>query len=198
MQFAEQSFVGALNHVLVRSPWALQRLQPFAGLTFRLDASPLRLDAAIATNGLLVAQAQADTTPEVILSLSFSEIPGLLAENGMDKLISRVRIEGNVEFAEALGFVFRNLSWDIEEDLSKVFGDIVARRLVTTGRGLNAAQQRGFEAVQGNIAEYLTEESKLIASRIGLEAWREEIVELRDAVARLDKRIERIGRKGRK
>lgn|SRR5690554_873072 len=196
MQFAEQSFVSALNHVLARSPWALQRLQPFAGFAFRVDATPIRLDAAIAENGLLAAKAQADTAPEVILSLSFSEIPGLLVQDGMDKLISRVRIEGNVEFAETLGFVFRHLDWDIEEDLSTVFGDILARRIVTAGRELNAVHQRGLEAVQGNVAEYLTEESELIASRVALETWREEIVDLRDGVARLEKRIERLGRQG--
>lgn len=193
MEFAEQSFVRAANHVLARSPWALQRLQPFSGGAFRIDASPVCLDAAIAPDGLLVAKSE-DTPPEVTLSLSLSEIPSLLSQ-GMDKLISRVRIEGNVEFAETLGFVFRNLNWDIEEDLSKVFGDIIARRITTTASELHAAQKRSVAAVQGNIAEYLTEESKLIAPRIALNTWRDEVASLRDAVARLDKRIERLSRK---
>src|SRR5690606_2043826 len=66
MKFAEQGFVAAVNHVLVRSPWALERLLPFAGCAFRIDASPVRLDAAIASDGLLV-EAPAETEPEVTL-----------------------------------------------------------------------------------------------------------------------------------
>lgn len=193
--FAGQGFVAAVNHVLARSPWARERLQPFCGQHFRIDASPLTLDAGIDTDGLLRAS-DSQAVPDVILSLPFAEAP-LILSGGMDRLMNRVRISGNAELAEALGFVFRNLSWDVEEDLSRVVGDIPAHRIVGGMRALGAAQKRALEGLSGNLAEYLTEESGLIASRSEIDSFHDEVIRLRDAVARVEKRIDRLGRSTR-
>ncbi|MDX5363026.1 MAG: hypothetical protein LPJ91_02565 [Pseudazoarcus pumilus] len=191
--FVTQGFVAAVNHVLARAPWACERLQPFSAQTFRIDASPLRIDALIGPDGLL-SPATPDSIPDVTLTLPFSEAPTVL-NGGMERLMNRVRISGNAEFAEALGFVFRNLSWDVEEDLSRVIGDIPAHRIVTGARAFGEARARSFEGLSANLAEYLTEEGRLITPRAELEAFREEVRQLRDAAARLDKRIERLQRK---
>jgi ubiquinone biosynthesis protein UbiJ len=188
-----RGFVAAVNHLLARSQWARARLQAFAGQHFRIDANPLQIDAGIADDGLL-ASSSADIAPDVILTLPFAEAPSILAE-GMDRLMNRVRISGNAEFAEALGFVFRNLSWDAEEDLSRFVGDIPAHRIVTGSRALAAAQARAVEGLGGNLAEYLTEESGMVTSRHELEDFGHEVTQLRDAVARLDKRIGRLRRR---
>ena len=100
------------------------------------------------------------------------------------------------EVAEALGFVFRHLRWDAEEDLSRVLGDIAAHRLVDGGRRFAAEGRRSLERAGGGVAEYLTEEAPLLVPRSALPAFAQEVVALRDAVARLDKRIARI-EKGR-
>ena len=52
--------------------------------------------------------------------------------------------------------------------------------------------RRGLERASGNVAEYLTEESTLLVPRRALPAFAEEVVALRDAVARLDKRVARL------
>lgn len=196
MNFVEQGFAAAVNHVLARSPWATERLQAFAGQHFRIDATPVVIDAAIGADSLLAA-AVPERAPDVTLTLPFAELPMLLA-GGMDRLMNRVRIDGNAEFAEALGFVFRNLSWDVEEDLSKLVGDIPAHRLVAGARELRAAQARTAEALAGNLGEYLTEESGLIAARGDIEAFRDGIAVLRDGVARAEKRIERLSQPPKK
>lgn len=188
--FFAQGFVAAVNHVLARSPWARERLQPFAGQQFRIDASPFTLDASVSIDGVL-ASASETAEPDVILCLPLAEAPTVLS-GGMDRLMNRVRISGNAEFAEALGFVFRNLSWDVEEDLSRVVGDIPAHRFVSGARALGSMQARAFEGLSGNLAEYLTEESGMIAARSEVEDFRDDVTRLRDAVARLDKRISRL------
>lgn len=190
-----QGFVAAVNHALVRSPWARERLQPFCGQHFRIDASPLTLEACISADGLLIAPT-VPAVPDVTLSLPFAEAP-LVLSGGMDRLMNRVRISGNAELAETLGFVFRNLSWDVEEDLSKVVGDIPAHRLASGARALGAAQKRALEGLGGNLAEYLTEDGGLIAARAEIEGFRDDVTQVRDAVARLEKRIERLSRKAR-
>jgi ubiquinone biosynthesis protein UbiJ len=51
------------------------------------------------------------------------------------------------------------------------------------------SKDAGLRAAQG-AAEYWTEESPLIASRVKVEDFVREVSELRDAVERLEKRIE--------
>ena len=190
--FIDQGFVAAVNHVLARSDWARERLQPFSGQQFRIDSGLLVIDAGITDDGMLLV-VEPGVAPEVTLAVAVSDAPFLLS-GGMDRLMNRVRIAGNAEFAEALGFVFRNLSWDVEEDLSRLIGDIPAHRVVRGVRDLGAAQSRAVLALGDNLAEYLTEEAGMITTRGKLERFRDEVTELRDSVARIDKRIARLSR----
>lgn len=190
MQLAERGFVAAVNHLLRDAAWALERLRPFAGKAFRIDATPVVLNARLDADGRLALAEEEE--PEVTLMLPFAEAPLLL--EGMNRLMGRVRIAGNAEFAEALGFVFRNLSWDVEEDLSRVVGDVPARRIVSGMQGLKTAQQRGLEALSGNLGEYLTEESGLMASVFDVSSFTQEVATLRDDVARTGKKLERLER----
>ena len=103
-----------------------------------------------------------------------------------------IRYKSAAEFADALGFVFRHLRWDAEEDLARIFGDMLAHRMVEGGRHALDEGRRTLERAGGNFAEYLTEEAPVLVARTALPAFFHEIVELRDALGRLDKRIARI------
>lgn len=192
MSFIGQGFSACANHLLSRSGWARERLQPFSGQTFCIDASPLKVISSIDGEGLLCA-APADTRPDVTLALPFAELPTILA-GGTGRLMNHVRVSGNAEFAEALGFVFRNLSWDVEEDLSRVVGDISAHRIANSANAFAAAQKRALDGLTGNLAEYLREESGVLASRGEIAAFATEVARLRDDEARLEKRIARLKR----
>ena len=184
-------FLSATNHLLAQAGWARQRLQPHAGRTARLVLSPVaEIDFSVANDGQL-AEWSGEEAPEVSLRLAVADLPRLLVD-GLETAMRHVRIELNAEFAEALGFVFRHLRWDAEEDLSRLFGDIAAHRLVEGGRKAIDEGRRGLERASGNVAEYLTEESTLLVPRRALPAFAEEVVALRDAVARLDKRVARL------
>ena len=58
-------------------------------------------------------------------------------------------------------------------------------RIATEGR-------RSLERAGGSVAEYLTEESPVLVPRAALPAFAQEVVALRDAVARVDKRVARL------
>jgi ubiquinone biosynthesis protein UbiJ len=49
-----------------------------------------------------------------------------------------VKIEGDVMLAAELGWLADNLRWDIEEDLSRLFGDVPAHAMVDAGQRLLA------------------------------------------------------------
>ncbi|WP_341647929.1 ubiquinone biosynthesis accessory factor UbiJ [Thauera humireducens] len=185
------AFLSATNHLLSQSGWARTRLQPHAGRTARLAIAPLaELDFSVSAEGYLAAWSGEDA-PEVLLRLAAVDLPRLLVD-GLETAMRHVRIEGNAEFADALGFVFRHLRWDAEEDLSRVFGDIAAHRLVEGGKQLVGEGRRSLERVSGNLAEYLTEESPLLVPRNALAELSQDVIALRDALGRLDKRVSRL------
>ncbi|AUN96188.1 ubiquinone biosynthesis accessory factor UbiJ [Pseudazoarcus pumilus] len=190
----DRVFVRAVDHLLADAPWARERLMPHADCVLHVDSVPFEVRARITDEGLLDA-ADADQVASVRITLPLGEMPAALASGGLAKAFGRARIEGDAELAETLGFVFRNLEWDVEEDLARVVGDIPAHRLADAARALRSGAARGAEALRGNVGEYLSEESGLLATRPQLEAFRGEVATLRDALARLEKRVSRVERK---
>ena len=132
----------------------------------------------------------------IVLALDF--LPALVFawvyELTPEGLMREVRVEGNAEFADALGFVFRHLRWDVEEDLSRLIGDIAAHRLVDAGRRFGVEGRDALERASGNLIEFLTEERPVLVARAALPGFATDIAALRDAVGRLDKRVARIER----
>ena len=180
----------AVNHVLGQAAWAREKLARFAGHTARIAMPPFEAAFAIADDGHL-APAGAEAVPEVSISLP-AHAP-LLALQGHDVLMRAARLEGSADFAEVLSFVIRNLRWDVEEDLSKIFGDIAAHRMVDGARKFAGWQQQAARNLAENFAEYFTEEQPMVARREATDDFAAEVDRLRDDVARLEKRIQRLG-----
>jgi ubiquinone biosynthesis protein UbiJ len=88
----------------------------------------------------------------------------------------------------------RNLRWDVEEDLSRLVGDIAAHRIAGAARAVaRGAREAGLRTAQA-AAEYWTEESPLIASRVKVAGFVDAVARLTEDLERLDKRIDRLER----
>jgi hypothetical protein len=61
--------VPALNHVLSSEPWAVARLQPYAGKSLLIAASPIELRLCISANGLFSAADGQSEPPAVTITL---------------------------------------------------------------------------------------------------------------------------------
>lgn len=103
-----------------------------------------------------------------------------------------ISITGDTDFASTIHRVARNLRWDVEEDLSRVFGDIAAHRMAETGRAFQRWSGQAAENTARAFAEYWTEEQPLIAGARDLEEFGRAVDQLRDDAARLEKRIEQL------
>ena len=143
----------AFNRLLATAPWARERLAPFAGQRARLILGPLPVTFRIAADGTF--ESLGTEAPAVDIALPADAPLALLQGQGRDALMRKAHITGSADFAEALGFVLRNLEWDVEEDISRAIGDIAARRLVKAVAGLAAAQADAARRLADNFAEYL-------------------------------------------
>jgi ubiquinone biosynthesis protein UbiJ len=181
--------LAAVNHLLAQASWAREKLQPFAGQCAHLTLPPFSALFSITAEGLIAAP-PAGATATVTIDLPASA--PLLALQGKAAVMRAARITGPAEFAQELGYVIQNLRWDVEEDLSRVVGDIAAYRL-TTGVSAFAAWQRDkLKNLAENFAEYLTEERPAIARRNAIADFSADVDCLRDDVARLEKRLQRL------
>jgi ubiquinone biosynthesis accessory factor UbiJ len=98
-------------------------------------------------------------------------------------------MQGDTALAEEIGFVARHLTWDVEEDLSRVVGDIAAHRIVRGARAFSAWGRDAAFRTTAAAAEYWTEESPLIASRVKVEDFTRGVAELDAAITTLEGRL---------
>ncbi len=185
----ETLLVKPVNHLLLASPWATERLHAHAGARVGFVAGPVRLVVQIDHQGLLRACEQEET--DVLIELPEDFL--LVAMVDRSRLMSSARISGAADIAETLAFVFRNLRWDAEGDLARYLGDIPARRLSMAGTSLLEGARSSSQRVVDNLREYLNEESGLLPNAVEVAEFARAVDQLRDDVARLEKRLQRLG-----
>jgi len=179
----------ALNHVLRSAPLAMERLCKHAGRTVAFHVGPVSLAFTIQTTGEVTA-ALPGTPHDLDARLSPFLLPRLAAHE--EAAFREIEMQGDMELAQDISFLARNLTWDVEEDLSRAVGDIAAHRIVAAVRGMRDWSRDASLRVAQGAAEYWTEESPLIATRVKVDSFVSEVAELRDAVERLGKRIEKL------
>ena len=177
----------AVNHLLRASAWARAELKAHAGKTARFEMFPAGCSLTVLETGEVRAAA-ADAIPAVTLRLA----PGLLLRlAARDEAAWReVDATGDTDFAATINQLARNLRWDVEEDLSRLFGDVAAHRMAETGRLFVRWGSQSAEGVARSFTEYWTEERPLIAAARDLREFNRDVDTLRDDVARLEKRID--------
>ena len=179
----------AINRLTGATPLARERLARFAGKTAVFRVGPLPVALTVQTTGeVLVAPETAASDLDVRISPFL--LPRLAAHD--EGAYRDVETTGDVEFAGEVAFLAKHLKWDVEEELSRVVGDAAANRIVSAARGAAAWGRDASGRLAAGAAEYWTEEEPLIASRVKVESFVAGVTELRDAVERLGKRIERL------
>jgi len=183
----------ALNRLLEGETEARARLAAFSGSVIEVRA-PLvpSLTFTILPGGRVEAGGE---QPALVMSLK----PGFVAAlaKGEDYLMREVEVSGDSRLAaEVLGLIahLREAAPDIvEENLSRVFGDIAARRMAGAARDFLAWQADAAGRVAAAFADYATEESRLLVARPEHASFAAEVARLRDALERLEKRIAHLG-----
>jgi ubiquinone biosynthesis protein UbiJ len=189
MAFLPHPAERAVNHLLRGRPLALERLRPHAGRTVGFRVGPLAFALTVQSTGE-VAAAVPGAPEDLTVRISPFLVPRLAA--GEEAAFRDIEMQGDAELAQEVSFLARNLAWDYEEDLAKAVGDIAAHRVAGVARGAARwGREAALRTAQG-AAEYWTEESPLVASRVKVESFVRAVSELRDGVDRLEKRLERL------
>jgi ubiquinone biosynthesis protein UbiJ len=176
-----------INHVLAQQPWAREELARHAGRSLRLAAPPFALGLKISDKGEVSAMAPGGTA-DVTLSVAATRVPFLFIDP--ETAMKDVRIEGDAELAQTLARLAREVRWDVEEDLSKVLGDIPAHQMMRFARAFAAWGQEAGRRFAETTGAYFVDESPTLVRRDAAEAFGRDVAALRDDQARLEKRLE--------
>jgi ubiquinone biosynthesis protein UbiJ len=179
----------ALNHLLAQAPAARERLAPFAGATLELRHPPFpRLRFVILPEGTLEPGGD---DPALVVTLTPDALFNLA--RGPEHFMRSIEVAGDPGLAAEVMAIARHLRWDAEEDLSRLFGDVAAHRLAEAGRAFAAWQRDAARRLAHAFADYAVDEKRFLIARAEMEDFAGALARLRDAVERLEKRIDRLG-----
>lgn len=186
---AEQLVVRGLDRLFAQTPGARDALAGQAGRVLALDLILFRVRLRIAEDGSLHAASPDEQAGAVI----FFTPAVLLRLPGKGKSAFReLRTEGDAELLAAFDTAFQRMDVDAEAELARLFGPVLGMRLAEAGRAFTGWLRQATEDTARALAEYAVEESPMLASRAEVERFNREVDELRDAVARLEARLEKL------
>jgi ubiquinone biosynthesis accessory factor UbiJ len=137
-----------------------------------------------------------EETPSATLSgtpLAFLRLVGPQPEAALRG--GSVHIQGDAEIAQTFSELLKQARPDVEEELSRLIGDVAAHQVGTAARSLLTFAQRAASTFAQNVSEYLQEEGRDVPSRVEAEEFIADIDKLRDDVERIEARIARLNGK---
>ncbi len=134
-----------------------------------------------------------DGEPDVAITGSILTLARLAGASGEDAIRDgSLELLGDAEVAQAFQKLLGYGKPDIEEELSGVIGDVAAHRLGEVARGVGSWGKKAGATLRQNITEFLQEERRDVPSRYEVEAFARGVDKLRDDVARLEARLNRL------
>jgi ubiquinone biosynthesis protein UbiJ len=182
--------VAPLNHLLRGESWARKRLQPYADKTARFRIPPFLDLALVVQSSGEVSTAPAGADNDVTLIASPGLLPRLLAHD--ESAYGEIGISGDSTFAQEILFIGQNLRWDMEQDLSRLTGDILAHRITRAGENLVHWHSVAAQSLSQSLVEYLTEEQPLLAKPADMRRLVREAGDLQEDVTHLEMRVEAL------
>ncbi len=147
----QQRMVLFLNHVLMQEKEAQDRLARKKGSVLHVRWGLFAIDLCITPAGLF-DRAAPSARPDLQIAVA-AESPATVVRSVLAGKAPPVKIEGDVQLAAELGWLADNLRWDVEEDLSRVVGDIPAHAIADAGRRVFAALKSFLALVPGSASQ---------------------------------------------
>ncbi|HFC6397211.1 TPA: SCP2 domain-containing protein [Neisseria polysaccharea] len=176
-----------INRLILQSPDSRSELAAFAGKTLTLNIAGLKLAGRITEDGLLAAgNGFADTE----ITFRDSAIQKIL--QGGEPGAGDIGLEGDLILGIAVLSLLGSLRSRASDELARIFStqDGIGSRAADIGHSI---KQIG-KSIAEQIGEFSREPESPVIDAATLSAWMEEVDKLRDDVARLNERLDRLER----
>jgi ubiquinone biosynthesis accessory factor UbiJ len=140
MREMQQRVVLLLNHVLQQEPQAVERLLRQKGQIVTMESAWLAMKLVVTPAGLLDL-ASDDDKPDLSLKVLDTN-PMALLQTLLNGSKPRMEISGDVMLAAEVNWLVDHVRWDVEEDLSRIVGDVPAHTLMKAVNGIGEALKK--------------------------------------------------------
>jgi ubiquinone biosynthesis protein UbiJ len=181
-----------LQHITQQNNWSRQHLMPFASKVVQFEVAFIKTNLLILEDGSL-GISPTNTPPDAIIYASPSLLVRILS--GDENAKRQIKIDGDIHLATELGKILQLMRWDIEEDLSQIIGDIAANKTVAASKkAFGVAKDQSINLAE-MLTEYWQEENPILAKKRHITQFNAEVDNLRNDVARFEKRLEILSKK---
>ena len=137
-----------------------------------------------------------DGKPDVMVSGTLSALARMgLGEKGEGLFEGDVTIVGNTRVAQGFQDALRQMDPDFEGLLARAAGDVAAHQAVVLFRSLWNWGTRAAQDIPKDWGETLSEEWRILAPPLALQAFGEDVDRLRDDAERLEARLKLVERR---
>ena len=137
MHEMQQRVVLLLNHVLQQESAAIERLKRQKGQIAGIESAWVAMKLIVTPAGLLDL-AEPDAVPDLSLKVLDSN-PLTILQSLLSGEKPRMEVAGDVMLAAEVNWLVDHVRWDVEEDLSRIVGDVPAHTLMKVVRGIGDA-----------------------------------------------------------
>jgi ubiquinone biosynthesis protein UbiJ len=144
-------------------------------------------------DNIVALSAEYTDDPDVVITGSLITLARMLKGSGDAAIRSGdVDLTGDAATAQRFQKLLDLAQPDIEEELSRVIGDVAAHRIAEIARGVGKWARDARATMGGNIREYLQEESRDLPTRYEVDRFTQQVGTLRDDVERIAARLNRL------
>ena len=185
----------ALNRVLAMDPEAAAMMEPLDGKLLGVSLGGINTSFYARVSGArLQIVEQPGIAPDLVIEGGVFDLAMLGVAASPESVMRdrRITMSGDVELAHAMKTLLQAFDPDWEEALSQIVGDFLARKTGVGVRSLRDWLATVRTSVTDTVGEILTEEKRLLPTRLRYQQHQVEVERLRDDVERLSVRIDRL------
>lgn len=161
-------------------------------LAVHVEGMSLHIVARVDSRQIALAP-RAEREPDATVSGTPLTLLSLVGPGAQGRLRSgAVTITGDAEVAQSFQELLRAAQPDLEEELSRLVGDVAAHQIGNVVRSVTGWGRKAAATLATNVGEYLQEESRDLVTRTEMEEFLASVDVLRESADRLRARMGRL------
>ena len=142
------------------------------------------------TDGIKLSFDQPSTIDTKISGKLFDLLNTGIAKGDTAKAFEHnIDVSGDIQLAEKIQAILKNIDIDLEEQLSKITGDTIAHNLGLGIKNAKSSIKKGLSSLIESGTEFAQEEAKITPTHSEVDQFYQEVRTIRDDVERLEARI---------
>lgn len=178
-----------INHLIQQNPEHQQDLSRLSGKTLSLNLAGFGLTGHINHDGFLET---ADQPADTLITFHQSAIRKILT--GQEPGVGDISLEGDLMLGMTVLPILGSLRYYASDDLARIFGDSLADSISERAANIGQTVKKIGQSIAEQISDFSREPESPVIDAATLSAWMEEVDKLRDDVARLNERLDRLER----